>query len=158
MSNFAAQDIAKEADVVDLDHGDHGEHGHGHGDDHDHANCTDGEHKHGHGHGHGSEHEHKSKPQSRHDARVTSFSIVKEGEVDPTKFNWWLQYVHKLPPQYGTLFRMKGILAMKGVPNKHIFHAVMDAFAQDEAGPWVEGEKKVNKYVFIGKSLDKQHL
>ncbi|OLQ01432.1 hypothetical protein AK812_SmicGene15826 [Symbiodinium microadriaticum] len=69
-------------------------------------------------------------------------------------------YAHawQLPPEKGTIFRIKAILAVKGHPYKHVFHAVMDVSDEDDAGPWAEGEKKVSKIVFIGKSMDQKFL
>lgn len=34
----------------------------------------------------------------------------------------------------------------------------MDVSDEDDAGPWAEGEKKLSKIVFIGKSLDQKYL
>lgn len=61
-----------------------------------------------------------------------------------------------LPPEHGTVYRIKAILAVKGHPFKHVFHAVMDVSDEDDAGPWAEDEKKINKIVFIGKSLNQK--
>mmetsp|Transcript_13606 Transcript_13606/g.14839 ORF Transcript_13606/g.14839 Transcript_13606/m.14839 type:complete len:94 (-) Transcript_13606:23-304(-) len=69
-----------------------------------------------------------------------------------------MQSLGQLPPERGTIFRIKAILAVKGHPYKHVFHAVMDISDEDDAGPWAEGEKKVSKIVFIGKSLDQKFL
>mmetsp|Transcript_31001 Transcript_31001/g.78403 ORF Transcript_31001/g.78403 Transcript_31001/m.78403 type:complete len:80 (-) Transcript_31001:73-312(-) len=69
-----------------------------------------------------------------------------------------MQSLGQLPPDKGTIFRIKAILAVKGHPFKHVFHAVMDVSDEDDAGPWEEGEKKVSKIVFIGKSMDEPFL
>jgi len=133
-------------------HGGHGGHGghdggySGHGDAHSSS--------HGEGHGHG----HDGKAASRHDGRVNSFSIVREGEIVPRRLSAWMQSIGQLPPEKGTIFRIKAILAVKGHPYKHVFHAVMDVSDEDDAGPWAEGEKKVSKIVFIGKSMDQKFL
>lgn len=118
--------------------------GHGAG----HATATDSD---GHGHGHISK-------KSRHDSRVNSFSIVKEGEIIPQRLSRWMQSLGQFPEDKGTIFRIKAILAVKGHPYKHVFHAVMDCSDEDDAGPWAPGEKKVSKIVFIGKSLDQKFL
>lgn len=34
----------------------------------------------------------------------------------------------------------------------------MDVNDEDDSGPWAAGEEKVNKIVFIGKSLDQQKI
>jgi len=64
----------------------------------------------------------------------------------------------QMPPEQGTIFRIKAILAVKGHPYKHVFHAVMDVSDEDDAGPWAEGEKRVSKIVFIGKGMDQSFL
>jgi len=178
--NFVNDDIEKEAeDAPELTkgHGGHGEHG-GHGGHHEghgghDADCTEdhghgghgshgghggyGGHGDGHGTGHGGGHGHGHGP-NRHDARVNSFSIIREGEIVPRRLSAWMQSLGQLPPERGTIFRIKAILAVKGHPYKHVFHAVMDISDEDDAGPWAEGEKKVSKIVFIGKSLDQKFL
>merc|ERR1711920_718298 len=79
--------------------------------------------------------------------------IAKEGEIEPRKLSMWIQTLAMLPRKRGTIFRIKAILAVKGYPLKHVYHAVMDASDEDSAGPWAEGEKKISKIVFIGKSI-----
>eukprot|EP00434_Breviolum_minutum_P023850 symbB.v1.2.021043.t1/scaffold1797.1/size100932/10 len=74
------------------------------------------------------------------------------------RFNPFCRFAGQLPPERGTIFRIKAILAVKGHPYKHVFHAVMDISDEDDAGPWAPGEKKVSKIVFIGKSLDQKFL
>lgn len=87
-----------------------------------------------------------------------SFAIVKEGEIIPRKLFNWMQSLNSLPAKRGQIFRIKAILAVKGHPFKRVFHAVMDVSDEDDAGEWAEGEKKISKIVFIGKSLDKDFL
>mmetsp|Transcript_45265 Transcript_45265/g.137235 ORF Transcript_45265/g.137235 Transcript_45265/m.137235 type:complete len:523 (-) Transcript_45265:442-2010(-) len=167
------------------DNGGHGGHvgGHnGHGDGHGDGQGHDGgaeEHGHGshvghgdhdggpgaghgtsHGDGHGGGHGlgHGKKGENRHDTRVNSFAIVREGEVSPKTLSEWMALLGNLPPERGTIFRIKAILAVKGHPYKHVFHAVMDVSDEDDAGPWAVGERRLCKIVFIGKSLDQQWL
>jgi len=144
--------------------------GHSHG--HDDATCTEdhghgGGHESGHGGGHGAGHGsghgsgHGDGPpakKNRHDSRVNSFAVVREGEIVPMKLSNWMQQLGQLPESKGTIFRIKAILAVKGHPYKHVFHAVMDVSDEDDAGPWEEGERKVSKIIFIGKSLDQKYL
>eukprot|EP00930_Biecheleria_cincta_P083207 TRINITY_DN72829_c0_g1_i1.p1 TRINITY_DN72829_c0_g1~~TRINITY_DN72829_c0_g1_i1.p1 ORF type:complete len:539 (+),score=123.58 TRINITY_DN72829_c0_g1_i1:102-1619(+) len=185
MTNFVNEEIEKEAEDVEHGHGGHGgghAGGHAHGDGHD-PDCTEdhghgGGHGHGgahgndgghggghggghaaegHGHGHKDEHGHAAK-KSRHDSRVNSMAIVREGEILPQKLGAFMQTLGQLPPEKGTIFRIKGILAVKNHPYKHVFHAVMDVSDEEDAGPWAPGEKKVSKMVFIGKGLDKKFI
>jgi len=172
MSHFVEVDLEKEAGEAEQ-HGHEGHGGHGgHGDGHD----ADGKEEHGHGgghggshgsgghkaghgggHGHDDAHGHKSK-KSRHDSRVNSMAICREGEILPDRLGRWMQTLGQLPKERGVVFRIKGILAVKNHPYKHVFHAVMDVSDEDDAGPWAPGEKKVSKIVFIGKNLDQKFL
>mmetsp|Transcript_73049 Transcript_73049/g.189698 ORF Transcript_73049/g.189698 Transcript_73049/m.189698 type:complete len:510 (+) Transcript_73049:112-1641(+) len=178
MCNFVNEDLEKEAEIAaelteahGSGHGGHGGHGGGHGhdedckEDHGHGGGHEAGHSGGHsgGHGgaaagHGAGHGHGKKEASRHDNRVNSFSIVREGEIHPRKLSMWMQMLGQLPKDKGTIFRIKAILAVKGHPFKHVFHAVMDVSDEDDAGPWAEGEKRVCKIVFIGKSMDQAFL
>ena len=176
MRNFANIDLEKEAEDVQIEghgedhgHGGHGAHGHdeGHGHGHGHGhdeNCTE-DHGHGESHisGHGSGHGHVDAhghvvKKGRHDSRVNSFAVVREGEILPTKLRDWMQTLGQLPASKGTIFRIKAILAIKGHPYKHVFHAVMDVSDEDDAEPWGQDEKRVSKIVFIGKGMDRDFL
>jgi len=169
MANFVDADIDKEAgELPQQGHGGghEGGHGGGHGTGHGggHGDCADDcTEDHGHGGGHVSEgahgHGHVSKKQkSRHDSRVNSFSVVREGEIIPQRLSRWMQEIGTLDGERGTIFRIKAILAVKGHPYKHVFHAVMDVSDEDDAGPWGENEKKISKIVFIGKGMDEKFL
>jgi len=175
MCNFVNAEIEKETDVdlsVNGHGGEHGgghEEGQGHGGGHEGGGHEGGGHggAHGggsgtaHGSGHGVGHGAGHGPvggANRHDARVNSFAIVREGEIIPKRLTAWMQSLGCLPPEMGTIFRIKAILAVKGHPYKHVFHAVMDVSDEDDAGPWAEGEKRVSKIVFIGKSMDQAAL
>jgi G3E family GTPase len=143
-------------------HGDGGHGGHGDGGHGGHGGHESG-HDSGHGDGHGGGHSigHVAGHDNnaiRHDARVNSFAIVKEGVIIPKKLNRWVQMIGKLPKERGTVFRIKAIFAVKGHPYRHVFHAVMDHGEEEDAGLWEEGEKKINKIVFIGRSLDHTFL
>ncbi|CAJ1335081.1 unnamed protein product, partial [Effrenium voratum] len=168
MTNFVNTEIEKEAED-DGGHGGHQGHGghggHDHGEGHD-PNCTE-DHGHGdshsgghgHGHGHADEHGHVAKKQkSRHDSRVNSMSLVREGELLPSKLSAFMQSLGQLPPEKGTIFRIKGILAVKNHPYKHVFHAVMDVSDEADAERWGPDEKRITKIVFIGKALDKAFI
>jgi len=142
------------------DHGHGGGHGGGHGHDgHDGGHNSGHGHKRGHGdvEGHGHGHGHGSK-KSRHDSRVNSMAVVREGEMIPSKLREFMKVMGELPKEKGVIFRIKGILAVKDHPFKHVFHAVMDVSDEDDAEPWAQGEKRVSKMVFIGKGLDKQFI
>mmetsp|Transcript_21695 Transcript_21695/g.55027 ORF Transcript_21695/g.55027 Transcript_21695/m.55027 type:complete len:497 (+) Transcript_21695:62-1552(+) len=164
MCNFVNVELDKEPEAAPefsqghgVGHeGGHGEeeHGGGHGGDGGHGSGSG----HGPAAGTGQGQGHGAKEDSRHDTRVNSFSIVKEGEIIPRKLSMWMQMLGQLPAEKGTIFRIKAILAVKDHPFKHVFHAVMDVSDEDDAAPWEEGEKRVSKIVFIGKAMDHPFL
>lgn len=137
-------------------HGGHGEgHGGGHGGGHGEGHGS------GHGEGHGgahvSGHGAAAKTVHMHDYRVGSIGIVRPGrEVDRMKLDAFLMWLMK---EKGTdLYRSKGVLAIRGMPNKFVFHAVHMQFGDSQGGPWGADEQKVCKMVFIGKNLDREEL
>ncbi|CAJ1392312.1 unnamed protein product [Effrenium voratum] len=85
-------------------------------------------------------------------------SLVREGELLPSKLSAFMQSLGQLPPEKGTIFRIKGILAVKNHPYKHVFHAVMDVSDEADAERWGPDEKRITKIVFIGKALDKAFI
>jgi G3E family GTPase len=133
------------------------EHGHKHHDEHDHSNC---DHEHGH-----CEHEHEHKthalavhdegPDHVHDTSVSSVGITLPGDLDAKKLNLWMS---KLLQEKGVdIFRMKGVLSIKGVPNRFVFQGVHMLFDGKEDKPW-GGTPRMNKLVFIGRNLDREAL
>ena len=162
----------------------HGAHGHGHShvhDDHGHT-CT-AECSHGHegeasgeaadAHGH-AEHSHAAHehnggddgalsaavaklkmPSHVHDHRVRSVGFERHGEMDIDKANAWIQRM--LAQKGGDIYRMKGILAMKGAPAKFLFQGVHMQFNGEFVEEWGD-VPRVNRLVFIGKNLDREEL
>ena len=110
--------------------------------EHDHDNHD--HHDHGHDHGHGLKH--------FHDEDMQSIAIRHDGDVNPNKFMPWLnQLTQALGP---SILRCKGIVAMKGDPQRFVFqgvHMMLDGEPQRE---WGADEKRVSKLVFIGRDLD----
>ncbi|PNW83540.1 hypothetical protein CHLRE_05g234652v5 [Chlamydomonas reinhardtii] len=145
----------------DHDHKEHEGHKHeGEGHEGEHActdKCKDGHHDHEHGEGHKHKHHHDHK----HDDRVTSVGFEIDGEMDMPKLNMWLS---KLLQERGPdLYRSKGILAIKGSDDKHVFQGVhmllqFSSSAEGVGRPWREGEKRLSKVVFIGKNLNRKEL
>jgi len=179
MKNFGVADItvAEDTDLTDIHSGGHGDgHGGGHGDGHRGGHGDNHEVGHGDGHGEGFGHGeeghsghsahgatghvngHGQNGISRHDNRVNSFSIVRKGIVHPQLLQAWIQNVTRLPATYGTLFRIKAILAMKDHSYKYVLHSVMDVLDFDEGDAWEENEEKICKIVFIGKSMDQKFI
>lgn len=91
-----------------------------------------------------------------HDNRVSSVGVDVPGEVDSTKLNEWIGWLLK---EKGTdLFRSKGILAVRGNPQRFVFQAVHMIFKNSEGNPWKEDEERRCKMIFIGKNLNREEL
>jgi G3E family GTPase len=90
-----------------------------------------------------------------HDEQVGSVGIHLEGAVDGERLNGWLS---KLLREKGTdIFRMKGILNLKGNDNRFVFQGVHMLFDGREDRPW-GSDARANDLVFIGRKLDREEL
>merc|ERR1712048_793600 len=87
----------------------------------------------------------------RHDDRVSSISVEVKGEMDTDLVNEWL--LSTLQEKHQDLYRMKGIVALKGFEEKFVFQGVHAEFDGRPHEPWKEGEERKSKIVFIGKDL-----
>ena len=125
------------------------EHDHAHHDhDHEHGeHCDHPSHAHDdHGHGH---HHH-------HDDDVKSFVFKSERAFDPAKLEDFLGAVVNI---YGPrMLRYKGVLHMVGTERKVIFQGVHQLMGSDLGPPWLDGEVRNSKMVFIGIDLPKDIL
>jgi G3E family GTPase len=90
-----------------------------------------------------------------HDEEVSSVGIHLEGAIDAERLNQW---VSQLLREKGTdIFRMKGILNIKGSDNRFVFQGVHMLFDGREDRPWGLQER-ASDLVFIGKRLDRASL
>lgn len=90
-----------------------------------------------------------------HDDQVTSVGIHLEGEIDGDRLSQW---VSQLLRDKGTdIFRMKGILNIKGSPSRFVFQGVHMLFDGREDRPWGI-EPRASDLVFIGRKLDRDEL
>lgn len=92
----------------------------------------------------------------QHDPTVYSVALVEDGEVNETKMNDWLRDV--LTTMGVDIFRMKGILNMKGRKERFVFQGVHMLFDGRPDRPWRRGESRQNQLVFIGRALDRAKL
>jgi len=90
-----------------------------------------------------------------HDESVTSVGLHFEGDVDSKKLNAWLSEL--LREKGVDIFRMKGILSVKGQPERFVFQGVHMLFDGRPDRPWGR-EKRANDLVFIGRKLDRAEL
>ena len=141
------------------DHHDH-DHKHDHH-DHDH-DCGDPNCDHDHHDHHDHDIKHRNTKKLRHDSGVGSVGLQVEGELDIVELNQWLGTF--LSTRGDDIYRSKGILCIEGTDDKFVFQGVhmmtTMATSANTPGiePWKEGEKRMNKMVFIGKNLDRNEI
>ena len=108
------------------------------------------EHHHHDDHGH-DDHYHKH----AHDEAVTSVGIELQGDMDPMRFQRWLSQL--LQEQGQNIYRMKGIIALKGEDQRFVFQGVHMLLDGQPDKPWGV-QPRLNRIVFIGKNLDRKAL
>jgi G3E family GTPase len=90
-----------------------------------------------------------------HSDEVTSVGIQQAGNLDGTRLNAWISEL--LRTEGGNIYRMKGVLSVKGSNKRLVFqgvHMLFDAKFDREWG----SDPRTNTLVFIGKSLDRTKL
>jgi G3E family GTPase len=95
-------------------------------------------------------------PGHTHDATVSSVGIVEERPVDPRKLNQWISAI--LREKGVDIFRMKGILHLKGLEQRFIFQGVHMLFDGKKDRLWKDGESRRSQLIFIGRNLDRDEL
>ena len=91
-----------------------------------------------------------------HDDTVTSVGIVEKRPVDAEKLNAWLGTLLR---EKGTdIYRMKGIIHVKGQKNRFVFQGVHMLFDGKLDRPWKNADEAGNQLIFIGKNLDRAEL
>jgi G3E family GTPase len=90
-----------------------------------------------------------------HEDDISSIGISDPRPLDPTKLNQWLDYLLKTRGQ--DIFRMKGVLNVKGEDRRQVFHGVHMMFDAQAERPW-GSSPRVNNLVFIGRGLDRAEL
>ena len=91
-----------------------------------------------------------------HDQHIGSVGITEERAVDHEKINEWMSRLLKEKGQ--DIFRMKGILNVKGAPKRYVFQGVHMQFEGRADRDWKPEETRRNTLVFIGRDLDRQAL
>jgi G3E family GTPase len=95
------------------------------------------------------------KPDHEHDEEVSSVGITIPGDLDKRKFNKWMSTL--LQTQGTDIFRMKGVLSLKGETNRFVFQGVHMLFDGRPDRPWKDAERR-NQLIFIGRHLDRNQL
>ena len=91
-----------------------------------------------------------------HDESVTSVGIEERRELDAKKLNAWLSEL--LQTKGADIFRMKGILNIKGQANRFVFQGVHMLFEGKPERPWKSEADRKSQLVFIGRNLDRDAL
>jgi G3E family GTPase len=93
--------------------------------------------------------------EHEHDSEIGSVSIEFAGDLDQKRLNLWISTLLK---EKGTdIFRMKGIVSVKGQPNRFVFHGVHMLFDGIPDQPW-GNRPRTNQMVFVGKNLNSAEL
>jgi G3E family GTPase len=87
-----------------------------------------------------------------HDDDISSIGISDPRPLDPAKLNQWLDYL--LKTRGADIFRMKGVLNVKGEDRRQVFHGVHMMFDAQPERPWGTAPR-INNLVFIGRGLDR---
>jgi G3E family GTPase len=90
-----------------------------------------------------------------HEDGISSIGISDPRPLDPAKLNHWLDYLLKTRGQ--DIFRMKGVLNVKGEDRRQVFHGVHMMFDAQAERPW-GATQRMNSLVFIGRGLDRAEL
>ena len=90
-----------------------------------------------------------------HNDEVTSVGIREPGELDGKRLNAWMSEL--LRTKGGDIYRMKGVLSIKGSDKRMVFQGVHMLFDGRFDRPWGH-ELRSNTLVLIGKNLDRTAL
>ena len=91
-----------------------------------------------------------------HDEEVSSVGLSLPGELDGKKLNDWISKL--LAEKGGDIFRMKGVLVVKGTKKRLVFQGVHMLFDAKFDREWKVDENRSNTLIFIGKKLDRAAL
>jgi G3E family GTPase len=91
-----------------------------------------------------------------HDEEISSIGITDPRQLDPKKVNDWFSYL--LQSRGADIFRMKGVLNLRGEDRRYVFHGVHMMFDGRLERPWPAGADRCSTLVFIGRNLDRQEL
>jgi G3E family GTPase len=90
-----------------------------------------------------------------HDESIKSVGIEVEGDLKANKVNEW--FADLMATKGPDLYRFKGVLSLKGDPNRFVFQGVHMTLDGTPGSPWGEATR-LNKLIFIGKDLDRAAL
>merc|ERR1712046_343341 len=82
--------------------------------------------------------------------------VKLRGSLNQDALNFFFGEVLKRYPK--EMYRMKGILDVKGIEERYIFHAVNCHFGGMPQGPWASESDKESRAVFIGRGVDHEWI
>ena len=91
-----------------------------------------------------------------HDQSITSVCVTAEQPIDINKFRRWVSDL--LRTRGVDILRSKGILDIKGSPDRYVFQAVHMLMEANDGKRWAAGERHESKFVLIGRNLDEDEL
>lgn len=94
--------------------------------------------------------------QGRHTHGIDSVSLRVERPLERTRFLSWLQQL--VVEQGQDLLRAKGIVDLAGSEHRFVFQGVHMTMDTDFDRPWLAGEHRDSRLVFIGRNLDRREL
>ncbi len=95
------------------------------------------------------------KPSHEHDSDIGSVGFHISGDFDRAKLDAWFGLILR---EHGTdIFRMKGVLSLRGEPVRYVFQGVHMLLDVMPSRPW-GSEPRESRFVFIGRNLDREIL
>ncbi|KAM9959310.1 hypothetical protein ACTFIR_000382 [Dictyostelium discoideum] len=95
---------------------------------------------------------------SNHSKFINTVCITEDGDIDLTEFNRWIGNL-LWEEKKDCIFRCKGLISVKGQDEKYILQGVYATFEVLPSGLlWSKDEKRHNKIVLIGESLNQNEL
>lgn len=96
------------------------------------------------------------KEERPHHHHIGSVALTTDKPMDAKKLNVWLGLL--LQTQGKNIYRMKGIVNLKGMKQRFVFQGVHMLFDGKPDRPWGEGEARKTEMVFIGRGLNKKEI
>jgi len=91
-----------------------------------------------------------------HDPSIQALGVKLRGALSQDRLNAFFAEVLKRYPK--EMYRMKGILDVKGIEERYIFHAVNCHFGGMPQGAWQPDADRESRAVFIGRDIDHEWL
>jgi G3E family GTPase len=86
---------------------------------------------------------------------VNAVALTIPGDLDMKRLNAWMgEFLQTRGPD---VYRMKGVLSIKGDPRRFVFQGVHMLFDGQPGTAWGSNRRE-NKLVFIGRKLDRAEL